>query len=227
MTMSSWTLSDVLGYISICCWLGAQFPSVKSSECCVSDVCSTSLTTASFRIDSQVVENARRKSVEGLSLPFLANWFLGACRSNRCGSAVDGVVSGYRRLHEPGGVYPHTPAAVSSEMTLHTKLSHAKVQTVRSRLTSQRISSSLTSACLANSITTGNSLRHPRLTSELARRHSVPGLLKIVVITEACPWRLQTLQPPQRWPLPNKKFQVPVCSTGSFGEVSMKYRSPL
>ncbi|KAF9646402.1 hypothetical protein BDM02DRAFT_3156563 [Thelephora ganbajun] len=49
--MSSWTLSDVLGYISICCWLGAQFP--------------------------QLVENARRKSVEGLSLPFLANWFLG------------------------------------------------------------------------------------------------------------------------------------------------------
>lgn len=49
--MTSWTLSDVLGYISICCWLGAQFP--------------------------QVIENARRKSVEGLSLPFLANWFLG------------------------------------------------------------------------------------------------------------------------------------------------------
>lgn len=31
--MSPWTLSDVLGYISICCWLGAQFPSVKSSDC--------------------------------------------------------------------------------------------------------------------------------------------------------------------------------------------------
>lgn len=28
-TMDSWTLSDVLGYISICCWLGAQFPSVN------------------------------------------------------------------------------------------------------------------------------------------------------------------------------------------------------
>ena len=27
--MGSWTLSDVLGYVSICCWLGAQFPSVK------------------------------------------------------------------------------------------------------------------------------------------------------------------------------------------------------
>lgn len=49
--MSSWTLSDVLGYISISCWLCAQFP--------------------------QVIENARRKSVEGLSLPFLANWFMG------------------------------------------------------------------------------------------------------------------------------------------------------
>lgn len=49
--MGSWTLSDVLGYISISCWLCAQFP--------------------------QVIENARRKSVEGLSLPFLANWFMG------------------------------------------------------------------------------------------------------------------------------------------------------
>jgi len=33
--MSPWTLSDALGYISICCWLGAQFPSVKTSDCVV------------------------------------------------------------------------------------------------------------------------------------------------------------------------------------------------
>ncbi|KAE9409623.1 hypothetical protein BT96DRAFT_962232 [Gymnopus androsaceus JB14] len=48
------SLSDFsvfLGYASICCWLGAQFP--------------------------QVIENIRRKSCEGLALPFLANWLLG------------------------------------------------------------------------------------------------------------------------------------------------------
>jgi hypothetical protein len=30
------------------------------------------------RVNSQVVENYRRKSVEGLALPFLANWLFGA-----------------------------------------------------------------------------------------------------------------------------------------------------
>ncbi|KAF7338208.1 Lysosomal amino acid transporter 1 [Mycena venus] len=45
------SLSDLLGYSSIACWLGAQFP--------------------------QVVKNAKLKSCEGLALPFLANWFLG------------------------------------------------------------------------------------------------------------------------------------------------------
>ncbi|KAJ7430739.1 PQ loop repeat-domain-containing protein [Mycena galericulata] len=49
--MSPYILSDLLGYSSILCWLGAQFP--------------------------QVLENIRRKSCEGLALPFLANWFLG------------------------------------------------------------------------------------------------------------------------------------------------------
>ncbi|KAJ7285725.1 PQ loop repeat-domain-containing protein [Mycena rebaudengoi] len=46
-------LSELLGYSSIFCWLGAQFP--------------------------QILENIRRKSCEGLALPFLANWFLGPC----------------------------------------------------------------------------------------------------------------------------------------------------
>ncbi|KAI9509652.1 PQ loop repeat-domain-containing protein [Russula earlei] len=45
------SLSDWSGFMSICFWLGAQFP--------------------------QVIENARRQSVEGLALPFLANWLLG------------------------------------------------------------------------------------------------------------------------------------------------------
>ncbi|ETW85836.1 hypothetical protein HETIRDRAFT_100579 [Heterobasidion irregulare TC 32-1] len=43
--------SESMGYVSIACWLGAQFP--------------------------QVLENIRRQSVEGLALPFLANWLLG------------------------------------------------------------------------------------------------------------------------------------------------------
>ena len=38
------------------------------------------LTTPPICTDSQVLENARRKSVEGLSLPFLTSWFLGASR---------------------------------------------------------------------------------------------------------------------------------------------------
>lgn len=45
------TLSDLLGYTSIACWLGAQFP--------------------------QVLENIRRQSCEGLAFPFLLNWLLG------------------------------------------------------------------------------------------------------------------------------------------------------
>ncbi|KAL0946624.1 hypothetical protein HGRIS_012820 [Hohenbuehelia grisea] len=45
------TLSELAGYASIACWLGAQFP--------------------------QVLENIKRQSCEGLALPFLANWFLG------------------------------------------------------------------------------------------------------------------------------------------------------
>ncbi|KAF8523334.1 PQ loop repeat-domain-containing protein [Hysterangium stoloniferum] len=44
-------ISVVLGYVSIGCWLGAQFP--------------------------QIIVNLRRKSVDGLALPFLANWLLG------------------------------------------------------------------------------------------------------------------------------------------------------
>ncbi|KAF8965250.1 PQ loop repeat-domain-containing protein [Flammula alnicola] len=47
----SLSLSDILGYASIGCWLGAQFP--------------------------QVVENINLQSCEGLALPFLANWLLG------------------------------------------------------------------------------------------------------------------------------------------------------
>ncbi|KAF5358027.1 hypothetical protein D9756_001491 [Leucocoprinus leucothites] len=43
--------SGLLGYVSIGCWLGAQFP--------------------------QVLENFRRQSCDGLAWPFLANWFLG------------------------------------------------------------------------------------------------------------------------------------------------------
>ncbi|KIP08760.1 hypothetical protein PHLGIDRAFT_126828 [Phlebiopsis gigantea 11061_1 CR5-6] len=45
------SLSDALGYASIGCWLGAQFP--------------------------QVLENYRRQSVDGLAWPFLLNWMLG------------------------------------------------------------------------------------------------------------------------------------------------------
>ncbi|KAG2158226.1 PQ loop repeat-domain-containing protein [Suillus bovinus] len=43
--------SELLGYTSIACWLGAQFP--------------------------QVIENHKRRSCEGLALPFLCNWMLG------------------------------------------------------------------------------------------------------------------------------------------------------
>ncbi|KIK57725.1 hypothetical protein GYMLUDRAFT_262896 [Collybiopsis luxurians FD-317 M1] len=50
--MPSFTdFSVFLGYTSIFCWLGAQFP--------------------------QVLENIRRRSCEGIALPFLMNWFLG------------------------------------------------------------------------------------------------------------------------------------------------------
>ncbi|KAF8136786.1 PQ loop repeat-domain-containing protein [Boletus edulis] len=45
------SVSDFLGYTSICCWLGAQFP--------------------------QILENIRQQSCESLALPFLFNWMLG------------------------------------------------------------------------------------------------------------------------------------------------------
>ncbi|KAI6118858.1 hypothetical protein EV401DRAFT_1965697 [Pisolithus croceorrhizus] len=44
--------SELLGYVSIACWLGAQFP--------------------------QFLENIRQQSCESLALPFLFNWMLGA-----------------------------------------------------------------------------------------------------------------------------------------------------
>ncbi|KAL4077108.1 PQ loop repeat-domain-containing protein [Scleroderma yunnanense] len=43
--------SELLGYISIVCWLGAQFP--------------------------QILENIKQQSCESLALPFLFNWMLG------------------------------------------------------------------------------------------------------------------------------------------------------
>ncbi|KAF8844601.1 hypothetical protein BDN67DRAFT_987829 [Paxillus ammoniavirescens] len=43
--------SELLGYTSICCWLGAQFP--------------------------QILENIRQQSCESLAWPFLLNWMLG------------------------------------------------------------------------------------------------------------------------------------------------------
>ncbi|KAK0210919.1 CTLH/CRA C-terminal to lish motif domain-containing protein [Desarmillaria ectypa] len=51
LSPSQAVLSEFLGYSSIACWLGAQFP--------------------------QVLENIRRNSCEGLALPFLANWLMG------------------------------------------------------------------------------------------------------------------------------------------------------
>ncbi|KAF8212118.1 PQ loop repeat-domain-containing protein [Mycena galopus ATCC 62051] len=45
------SFSELLGYSSIACWLGAQFP--------------------------QIIKNIQLKSCAGLALPFLANWFLG------------------------------------------------------------------------------------------------------------------------------------------------------
>ncbi|KAF5377071.1 hypothetical protein D9757_007698 [Collybiopsis confluens] len=43
--------SEPLGFVSILCWLGAQFP--------------------------QILENIRRQSCEGIALPFLMNWLMG------------------------------------------------------------------------------------------------------------------------------------------------------
>ncbi|KAG6814484.1 hypothetical protein H0H92_000009 [Tricholoma furcatifolium] len=50
MISTTTAVSELLGYTSIACWLGAQFP--------------------------QVLENLRRQSCEGLALPFLFNWLL-------------------------------------------------------------------------------------------------------------------------------------------------------
>lgn len=67
-------LSWTFGYISVIAWLGAQLP--------------------------QILENHRNKSVEGLSLGFLANWFLGDF-TNFVGSLLTGqmpfqiVLAGY------------------------------------------------------------------------------------------------------------------------------------
>ncbi|KIJ16758.1 hypothetical protein PAXINDRAFT_98569, partial [Paxillus involutus ATCC 200175] len=51
MVVLTGTFSELLGYTSICCWLGAQFP--------------------------QILENIRQQSCESLAWPFLLNWMLG------------------------------------------------------------------------------------------------------------------------------------------------------
>ncbi|KIK92407.1 hypothetical protein PAXRUDRAFT_147397 [Paxillus rubicundulus Ve08.2h10] len=51
MVVLTGNFSELLGYTSICCWLGAQFP--------------------------QILENIRQQSCESLAWPFLLNWMLG------------------------------------------------------------------------------------------------------------------------------------------------------
>ena len=62
MSVSDWT-----GFMSMFFWLGAQFPYVIF----------LSPILFSYPSSSQLLENFRRQSVEGLALPFLANWLLG------------------------------------------------------------------------------------------------------------------------------------------------------
>jgi len=61
-------LSVFLGYLSIASWLGAQFPYVNSNVF-------SGLDKNSFC--RQVILNWKRRSVDGLALPFLINWLIG------------------------------------------------------------------------------------------------------------------------------------------------------
>ncbi|KAF7294849.1 hypothetical protein MIND_01022800 [Mycena indigotica] len=60
------SVSELLGYCSIGCWLGAQLP--------------------------QILTNIQLQSCEGLALPFLANWFLGDA-SNLLGCLLTGQLA--------------------------------------------------------------------------------------------------------------------------------------
>jgi hypothetical protein len=64
MSISDWT-----GFMSMFFWLGAQFPSVIFLY--------PIIIFSHHSSSSQLLENFRRQSVEGLALPFLANWLLG------------------------------------------------------------------------------------------------------------------------------------------------------
>src|SRR5260370_40299075 len=64
-------LSNLLGTLSILFWLGATFPSVSPRPLILAQP------LIHRRYCRQVIVNIRTQSVEGLALPFLANWLFG------------------------------------------------------------------------------------------------------------------------------------------------------
>lgn len=94
------TMSEVLGYISIASWLGAQFPCVARHLAPFVIIYKLTNTTSSSSIVrrrsiqySQLIVNAQLQSVEGLALPFLANWFFGP--SSLCYTSLTDYYSYY------------------------------------------------------------------------------------------------------------------------------------
>ncbi|KAG6837296.1 hypothetical protein H0H93_011898 [Arthromyces matolae] len=83
------TVSQLLGYSSIACWLGAQFP--------------------------QIIENIRNQSCDGLALPFLANWLLGAFKCTISLLAVLHVLN--RRCFQSHWLYSHPSAPLPGRWT--------------------------------------------------------------------------------------------------------------
>ena len=208
--MSTWTLSDVLGYISICCWLGAQFPSVKSFDCVkLHGVCLT-LTDDTSRLRRQ---SGHRKCAQKVSRgPF----------SPIFGQLVPGYVPlesvwvgrglnrglERRRLYESSRVYSYTSATVSSEMPLPTQPPYTKLHTTSLRRILRHISSLSTSAYWVNITTTGNPPHQLHRIFERAPRHSAEGWLKTEATTEASPLQLRTSPPLQRSWLPIKRSKA-------------------
>jgi hypothetical protein len=106
------TFSELAGYASIGCWLGAQFPYEWTT-----DQIGIILTSS----DRQVVKNIHTKSSEGLALPFLANWLAGASFLHPEAAPLPrqliSIIS--RRRVELGWMYINKPAPLPGKCLLY------------------------------------------------------------------------------------------------------------
>jgi hypothetical protein len=85
-------------------------------------------------LTSQILENIRRQSVEGLALPFLANWLLGTI--NICVNSISTSFLAFRRSDQPHRMHTHSPTPIPSNSLCFATLRHLKFITRQTLLAS-------------------------------------------------------------------------------------------